>query len=201
MYLCQFLVTRSATTAVHYFLFPTELGAAYLAWRGNAICGLRFGHRSTEDFAPPISGHVLSARSLSADQRDAVARVQAMLQGTPVDFNDLQLEPTSSTPFGRAVVHHCRQIAWGCTQSYADLAAAAGSPAAARAVGNVMRTNPIPLIIPCHRVVGSGNSWGGYSAPGGLTTKQWLLAREANASLKRKPSRRDRPLNATDKRP
>ncbi|MEO1971721.1 MAG: MGMT family protein, partial [Pirellulaceae bacterium] len=61
--------------------------------------------------------------------------------------------------------------------SYAGLAVAAGSPAAARAVGNVMRTNRYPLLIPCHRVVGSG-SLGGYSAPDGLDMKQRLLQME-----------------------
>ncbi len=166
-------------TDVRYFLFQTELGAAHLAWQDDAICALRFGDRSAGAFAPPISGHVLSARSLSGVQRDAVARVQAMLQGARVDFDDLQLQATSATTFGRAVILHCRAISWGCTRSYADLASAAGSPGAARAVGNVMRCNPIPLIIPCHRVVGSGNSLGGYSAPGGLVTKQWLLSMEA----------------------
>jgi methylated-DNA-[protein]-cysteine S-methyltransferase len=85
------------------------------------------------------------------------------------------------TDFQRKVLDACRAIPPGETLSYAELAVIAGAPGAARAVGNVMRTNRIPLVIPCHRVVGSGGSLGGYSAPDGLAMKRKLLEREATS--------------------
>ncbi|MEX1224432.1 MAG: MGMT family protein, partial [Pirellulales bacterium] len=74
----------------------------------------------------------------------------------------------------------CRRIPIGQTMSYAELAAVAGSPGAARAVGNIMAGNRVPIIVPCHRVVGSGGSLGGYSSSGGLRTKRRLLSLEAS---------------------
>ena len=75
-----------------------------------------------------------------------------------------------------------RNVPYGQTLSYAELAAKAGSPKAARAVGSVMAQNRVPLIIPCHRVVGSGGHLGGFSAPRGIAFKKQLLELEANLS-------------------
>jgi methylated-DNA-[protein]-cysteine S-methyltransferase len=98
--------------------------------------------------------------------------------GRPVDFSDVQLDLPDSTPLKQAVLHHCRQLAWGQTATYGQLAARAGAPRAARAVGNIMARNPIPLIIPCHRVIGSSGKLGGFSAPGALAMKRHLLRLE-----------------------
>ena len=76
-------------------------------------------------------------------------------------------------------MHQCRRIPYGRTMSYAELAAKAGSPNAARAVGNCMAGNRIPLIVPCHRVVCSDGRLGSYSAPGGTRMKRRLLDLES----------------------
>ena len=86
---------------------------------------------------------------------------------------DLQL----AHGFRRIVLTHLRDIAYGETASYAMVAAASGSPAAVRAVGSACATNPLPLVVPCHRVVRSDGSIGQYL--GGTETKQALLAMEA----------------------
>jgi methylated-DNA-[protein]-cysteine S-methyltransferase len=90
------------------------------------------------------------------------------------------LDLDGHTAFQRRVIRCCRQIPWGATRSYAELAARAGSPRAARAVGAVMAANRFPLIVPCHRVIGARGSLGGYSAPTGLVMKSRLLAREGS---------------------
>lgn len=82
------------------------------------------------------------------------------------------------TPFQRAVLQACRKIPYGKTLSYGELAERAGNPGAARAVGSVMRRNPCPLIIPCHRVTASGGKLGGFSGPGGCSLKQAMLEHE-----------------------
>jgi methylated-DNA-[protein]-cysteine S-methyltransferase len=76
------------------------------------------------------------------------------------------------------VLEACRGIPYGRTTTYAELAAKAGNPRAARAAGSAMSHNPIPIIIPCHRVLHTGGGLGGFSAPGGLSLKERLLAME-----------------------
>jgi O-6-methylguanine DNA methyltransferase len=88
----------------------------------------------------------------------------------PLDFS-------ASPPFARRVYEVVRRIPPGRTMTYGEVARRAGSPGAARAVGNAMARNPIPLFVPCHRVVGSAGL-GGFSADGGVGLKRRLLARE-----------------------
>jgi methylated-DNA-[protein]-cysteine S-methyltransferase len=83
------------------------------------------------------------------------------------------------TEFQLSVLKCCYKIPSGETMSYGQVASAVGRPGAARAVGTVMAQNTLPLLIPCHRVVASGGGIGGYSARGGVSVKEWLLARES----------------------
>ena len=84
-----------------------------------------------------------------------------------------------TTEFQRRVIRRCRRIPYGKTATYGQIASAAGSPGAARAVGSCMAANRFPLIVPCHRVVRSGGGIGAFSAPGGTRTKRRLLAMES----------------------
>ena len=79
------------------------------------------------------------------------------------------------TPFARDVLAALQQVPAGATVSYGELAARAGHPGAARAVGRVMAGNPLPLVVPCHRVVGANGALTGYSGAAGVATKKWLL--------------------------
>lgn len=110
----------------------------------------------------------------------AVAEVKRQLQeyfaGQRRHF-DLVVDLEQVTPFQRDVLIACLRIPYGETRSYADLARAVGRPKASRAVGMTMAMNPIPIVIPCHRVLRSDNGLGGYG--GGLDIKQWLLHHEA----------------------
>jgi len=97
---------------------------------------------------------------------------------------DVQLDLPSWPEFSSKILEILRAIPYGETLSYGELAARAGSPRAARAVGQVMAANPLPIIIPCHRVVASGGRPGGYSGGGGLQTKRWLLELERDNRLR-----------------
>ena len=108
-------------------------------------------------------------------------RLIAYLSGEPDNFLDVSIDPGPLTPFQRNVVRLCRDVALGSTVSYGQLAALAGSPGAARAVGNCMARNRIPLVVPCHRVVGSDGRLHGYSASGGVGLKRRLLTLETEA--------------------
>ena len=98
--------------------------------------------------------------------------------GEVVEF-DVELGPCQASAFTRAVWEACRQIPYGQTCSYQRLAERAGHPRAARAVGSAMRRNPYPIVVPCHRVLNSDGSLGGYSGTGGVGFKRQLLEMEA----------------------
>ena len=123
----------------------------------------------------------VSPRVLRAPARlDAAAReLDEYFAGRRRQFS-LPLDFQLSRGFRLAVLTHLREIAYGTTESYAVVAAAAGSPAAVRAVGTACATNPLPVLVPCHRVVRSDGSIGQYV--GGPGAKQALLALEAAAA-------------------
>jgi methylated-DNA-[protein]-cysteine S-methyltransferase len=112
---------------------------------------------------------------------DLEDRLMCYADGEAMDFDDVAVDLNDFTPFARQVLGCCRRIPYGRRITYRELAEQAGSPNAARAVGNVMASNRFPLIIPCHRVVASGGGLGGYSAPNGLSLKERLLEMEAAA--------------------
>jgi methylated-DNA-[protein]-cysteine S-methyltransferase len=95
---------------------------------------------------------------------------------------DLQLDLSTSTNFQRDVLDLTCQIPYGHTATYKDIALRLGKLKSARAVGRVEATNPIPLVIPCHRVLGSDGSLHGYGGPGGIKLKAWLLNLEQQAA-------------------
>jgi methylated-DNA-[protein]-cysteine S-methyltransferase len=104
------------------------------------------------------------------------AKLQAYFRGEDVAFDDWVLDARVGTPFQRRVWELTRGIPRGQTRSYGELARAAGSPGAARAVGQAMARNPWPIIVPCHRVVGGNGQLTGFG--GGLQLKQRLLEME-----------------------
>jgi methylated-DNA-[protein]-cysteine S-methyltransferase len=125
----------------------------------------------------------LAERETSQDEsrraKSLVARLQEYAQGTRDDFRDVPIDIGHATAFQKSVLTYCRQIPYGATASYAALAARAGFPNAARAVGHCMALNRVPILIPCHRVVRADGQIGNYSAYGGSKTKQRLLSLEA----------------------
>lgn len=107
----------------------------------------------------------------------AAEELQGYFAGDLTEFS-LPLDLGHLSGFGKAVSRYVAGIGYGEVRTYAEVAEAAGFPRASRAVGGVMAANRLPVIIPCHRVVSSGGSMGGYSAPGGVATKRLLLEME-----------------------
>jgi methylated-DNA-[protein]-cysteine S-methyltransferase len=99
-------------------------------------------------------------------------------KGEPQRFDDLPVDLSGVATFRARILELIRSIPRGETKSYGEVAALAGVPRAARAIGGAMAANPLPIIIPCHRVVAADGKLTGYSAPGGLTTKKYLLEAE-----------------------
>jgi methylated-DNA-[protein]-cysteine S-methyltransferase len=164
-----------------YVVFPSELGWMAMCGTSERIRQLNFGHSSADAARKSLTLLPRGARRDDLWFDDVVERLQAYARGTRDDFRDVPLDLDALTAFAATVVERCRQIPPGATLTYAALAKAAGRPGAARAVGNIMRTNCVPLIVPCHRVVGQGGKMHGYSGPGGIDTKRRLLEMEVAA--------------------
>jgi methylated-DNA-[protein]-cysteine S-methyltransferase len=170
--------------------FATELGWMALAHQDGTLVGIVFGHATQRQALATLERRLGRASDsgpgldvLPVDQHPApiaelVAGLKSFAAGEEVEFDDVQIDQRHLTDFGRAVVRCCRHIPFGETRSYGQLAAASGSPGAARAVGQVMATNRYPLVVPCHRVLAAGGQLGGFSAPTGITMKRRLLALE-----------------------
>jgi methylated-DNA-[protein]-cysteine S-methyltransferase len=121
-------------------------------------------------------------------QRTAFARSLEKYFATGKDaFSPYNPDYTGMTPFRKKVMEELRKVPAGSTVTYGELAATVGSPGAARAVGNVMATNPVPLFVPCHRVVAT-NGLGGFSS--GLDAKRALLKLESTKAIKATDSTR-----------
>jgi methylated-DNA-[protein]-cysteine S-methyltransferase len=116
----------------------------------------------------------------------ALSQLSEYLSGFRRQF-DLPLDLSDRTPFQRQVLQLTFEIPYGQTSTYKQLALRLHRPHSSRAVGRVEATNPIPLVIPCHRVLGSDGSLHGYGGPGGIKLKAWLLELELNA-LKQVPA-------------
>jgi methylated-DNA-[protein]-cysteine S-methyltransferase len=159
----------------------TSLGWIALAVRDDSVARLSFGSPTDHDAVRRLGIPVSVARRPSSPWlADLVERLAAYADGEVDEFRDVPIIIDHLTPFGRAVVDNCRSIGYGRTRTYGELAALAGRPGAARAVGQVMAGNSVPLIVPCHRVVAAGGLLGGFSAPQGLAMKRRLLALESS---------------------
>ena len=158
---------------VAYRTLPSPLGDLLLAATPVGLVRVSFAREGSEAVLAALARDV-SPRLLDAPARldEAARELDEYFAGRRRSF-DLQLDLRLSHGFRRRVLEQLRLVTYGCTVSYGGLAAAAGSPRAVRAVGSACATNPIPVVVPCHRVLRSDGSLGGYS--GGLDIKRHLL--------------------------
>ncbi len=148
-------------------VIASPLGPIRLAVAGGLLCRCDFDRDATPGGEPGDPVLAEAARQLAE-----------YFAGTRRDF-DLPLHG-GGTPFQGRVWRALRAIPFGETRTYADIARVLGQPAATRAVGAANGRNPIGIIVPCHRVIGSDGTLTGYA--GGLPIKRWLLAHEARLS-------------------
>ncbi len=158
--------------------FSSELGWMAALWRGANLTRLAFGNRSSATARRAACIPEGTSDTLTAAMEQLVERLRQFACGDRDDFLDVRLDLAGRTRFQQAVLQRCRRIPPGEVISYGQLSTLAGFPRSARAVGTVMAKNQIPLIIPCHRVVGARGALGGYSAPNGLRMKRRLLQLE-----------------------
>lgn len=171
---------RDGILDVGYRTLDTPVGELLLAATAQGLVRVAFGCQDHDAVLATLAQRV-SPRVLRAPRRlDEVSRqLDEYFAGGRTGFA-LPLDRRLSAGFRRAVLDHLPDIAYGHTESYAQVAAAAGNPRAVRAVGTACATNPLPVVVPCHRVVRSDGSFGGYA--GGADAKRTLLALEARAA-------------------
>ncbi|MFO7310212.1 MAG: methylated-DNA--[protein]-cysteine S-methyltransferase [Pseudomonadota bacterium] len=165
----------------HYAIFRTDAG----------FCGIAWSDRGIVRFQLPTEEAAVTERLLKKQLPDAcpgepppavveaMAAAHAYFAGQATDFSGCVIDLSGCDTFARRVYAFARRVGWGRTTTYGALAREAGAgPEAARDVGRAMATNPVPLIIPCHRVLAAGGKPGGFSGPGGVATKMRMLALE-----------------------
>ena len=165
---------------VAYRTMRTPVGMLLLAATPAGLVRVAYEREGHDRVLATLAARV-SPRILAAPGRldAAVDEIEEYFAGVRTTF-DLPLDLRLARGFRRDVLAHLPRIGYGHTESYAEVAAAVGSPRAVRATGSACATNPLPVVVPCHRVVRSDGSLGGYA--GGLDAKRALLALEARAA-------------------
>lgn len=174
-----------ADTGIGRTIFATALGFVGLGFGPSGLRRLVLPEKNREAVARRLIGsrrpHVTipeEAAGAPAFVPGLVRAVRAYMHGRVVDFRDVPVDLQGIEPFRREIYEAARLLKFGETTSYGELARLAGHPGLARETGAALAANPVPLVIPCHRVLAAGGRIGGFSAPGGSATKERMLAME-----------------------
>ena len=169
-------------TITHHHVFDTAIGPCGVAWTARGLVGVRFAEASAAATEKRLAAKFQSGAAADPPPWVAtlIADIRRYLAGEPVDFSTVPVDLSSLDDFRRKLYEAMRALAWGKTTTYGALARDVGLEGweGARDVGEAMGRNPVPIVIPCHRVLAAGGKLGGFSAPGGAKTKAKLLALE-----------------------
>lgn len=164
-----------------YHLFDTAFGTCAIAWSVGGLTRVRLPQADASALAARLAENAQAwdiAVPLPEMAAAAVEAITRYMTGARVDFRGVKLDWGSVPGYNARIYRALARVPYGTTTTYGALAAEIGKPNAARAVGMAMGRNPWPVVIPCHRVLASGQQLGGFSAPGGVTTKVSLLRLE-----------------------
>ena len=164
-----------------YSIFETAGGYCGIAWNDIGITRLQLPGRNAEEVERRLLRRLPEAKAgtPTTEVTEVVAAVKRYFAGEKIDFSNVRLDLDEQAEFFKQIYTETRRVGWGNTTTYGALAQQLGAgPEAARDVGEAMARNPVPLIIPCHRVLAAGGKLGGFSAPGGAATKVRMLELE-----------------------
>lgn len=169
--------TTSASKPLWVEMLPTSLCPLWLSFSEHGLQAIFFNNPGpqTGPLWPVGQTDQELAGNLRQWRQEAAAALKAYFAGEPRSFDHLVLD-LQGTPFQIMVWQTLRQVPFGTITSYLALAESLGIPRSVRAMGGALRANPLPIIIPCHRVIATNGSLGGYSA--GLQYKRFLLSHE-----------------------
>lgn len=172
------------STPARFTIFATAIGDCAVVWNAIGLTAVWLPETSAARLRARIGKHwpETSAGEPGTRFSRAIAAITALLRGERPDLGDIRIDDSRIDAFDRRVYAATRSIAPGRVVTYAELARRVGGEASARAIGQSLGRNPFPIVVPCHRVVAASGELGGFSAPGGATTKRRLLTIE-NARL------------------
>lgn len=167
-------------TAQAFCFFDTAIGRCGLAWTARGINAVLLPERREIDAWRRVLHMFPDAVETrpAGDAAHAVEAIRAHLRGEASEIDAIPLDLSAIPPFNQQVYAITRAIPRGQTLTYGEIAKRLGASGAARAVGRALGQNPIPVIIPCHRVLAANGATGGFSATGGVATKFRLLTVE-----------------------
>lgn len=169
---------------IAWFVFETALGAVGIAWTEAGLMRLVLPSPDAETATRRLTAKLEGAARVETLEdappriAEAVSLIRRYAEGEAVDLSAVPVSMDGVEPFGRAIYRAARKLGHGETVTYGELAERAGFPRAARETGAALGRNPVPLVVPCHRILAAGGNIGGFSAPGGAVTKEKLLAHE-----------------------
>ncbi len=167
---------------IKYVIFKTKWGCFGLAGTKSALCRTHLPGPEPKKIEARLLKNLPGAQFDETFFKILQKQIVAYFEGSCVNFSpDIPVVLDGFAVFSRKVLTACREIEFGQRITYSGLAKKAGRPAASRAVGNALAKNPLPLIIPCHRVLRTDGRMGGFSAPGGIPFKKRLLTLEYKA--------------------
>lgn len=165
---------------MRFRVFDTALGWMAVGWTEAGISRVLLPGEPPERMRERLIA--MGGVEDEAGQGALVARIVAYAEGTEDAFQDVTLDLSGVSELQRRIYGHIRELGWGATTSYGAIARWLGDVALSRTVGTAMGQNPIPLIVPCHRVLAADGRTGGFSSPGGVRAKLEMLALERAAS-------------------
>jgi methylated-DNA-[protein]-cysteine S-methyltransferase len=165
----------------HYHVFETVMGFCAIAWSDAGVARFQLPTKNAE-----AADRLMRRRAFGAEPGALPEGIAAVVEaakryfgGEDIDFSQVPLDLAGQDAFFAQIYGALRRVHWGRTTTYGALAKEVGvGRERARDVGEAMAKNPMPLIIPCHRVLGAGGKIGGFSAPGGSKTKARMLELE-----------------------
>jgi methylated-DNA-[protein]-cysteine S-methyltransferase len=175
----------AVTVIVKFSLFDTSIGAGGIAWGDRGVLGVQLPEQNVARVRARLRRRFPDAVESppSPEIEQTVERITALMRGEPCDLSTVRLDVERIPTFAQRVYEIARTIPAGKTMTYGQIATQLGDPLLAREVGQALGRNPFPIVVPCHRVLAAGGKLGGFSASGGVATKQRLLSIErANVS-------------------
>jgi methylated-DNA-[protein]-cysteine S-methyltransferase len=162
-----------------HHVFDTDLGFFAIAWSGQGLTRLVLPEAEAAAARARLgSDGGPAALELPEWVAAVVDGIRRYAKGEAVDFSAVPVDFSQSSPFNLAIWQAAQRLRYGEVTTYGELAARAGHAGEARAAGTALGRNPVPLVVPCHRVLAAGGRLGGFSAPGGNATKARLLVHE-----------------------
>ncbi|MDA1093915.1 MAG: methylated-DNA--[protein]-cysteine S-methyltransferase [Acidobacteria bacterium] len=168
---------RAGYPPIRFGAMSTPIGIVFIGLTDRGVCDLTFGQRSERAYRAALLRRAPEVWRDDAELSPVVEQLRAYFAGALTQFT-VPVDLRQVTPFTARVLDETRKIRFGRLSSYGAVAAGLGTPGASRAVGGALGRNPVPIIVPCHRVLAQGGRIGGFT--GGVATKRILLGVEGH---------------------